>query len=324
MKVSVCITTYNVEQYISQTLDSVLSQQTSFDYEIIIGDDYSTDNTRSILLIYKEKYPEKIVLHFQDKNVGVNKNDYDLIHLAKGEYIAWCDGDDYWIDNFKLEKEVQILDNYKNFSCVHTAWKNYYEEKKCYENILLQQKNWETILFGNKYIEKFLIGETTGCRFSSIMYRKKIILDFLNKDSSVYLSVPHLQNDFALFCIMAYYGPFYYINDLTTVYRIRKESLSQTNDLNKRLKYSIALIYLKIYFLLFIKADTNIVNRSIKNIVGAIFYYSFILNKKQNLINVLKELKKINYKISFGQFLIIKSFNIKILRALLKCIIYSK
>lgn len=55
MKVSVCIATYNVDQYISQTLDSVLSQKTSFDYEIIIGDDYSTDNTRSILLEYKEK-----------------------------------------------------------------------------------------------------------------------------------------------------------------------------------------------------------------------------------------------------------------------------
>ena len=157
IKVSVCITTYNLEKYIAQTIDSVLKQKTSFDFEILIGDDCSQDRTRDILHEYQNRYPDKIRLNLQEKNVGVNKQDYDLINMAQGEYIAWLDGDDWWITDDKLEKEARILDAHPEFSCVHTAWRDYIESTGETIDHYLQQQKWERTISGKEYIERFLL-----------------------------------------------------------------------------------------------------------------------------------------------------------------------
>lgn len=324
IKVSVCITTYNLVRYIQETIDSVLNQKTSFEYEIIIGDDYSTDGTRDILLQYRELYPNKIILHFQEKNVGVNKNDYDLIRLAKGEYIAWCDGDDYWIDEHKLEKQVQILDSNIGFSCVHTAWKDYIQAKNVYEDHYIQQKEWERVLKGHKYIDRFLLSMTTGCRFSSLMYRREYVLDFINKDASIYLTIPHLQNDFALFCILSNYGPFYYLNEITTIYRIRESSLSQTDDEKKRFLYNLALLHLKVYLLHYNNSSQSVIQICIRKNLEGLMYYILKYSEYYYLSEIRKQCKNVNYKFSFGQNLIILSETFHCLRGVLNRLVKYK
>lgn len=319
MKVSVCITTYNLEPYIAQTLDSVLCQETSFDYEVIVGDDFSTDRTREILLQYKAQYPDKIVLHFQEKNVGVNRNDYDLIHLAKGEYIAWCDGDDYWLTKDKLQKQVDILDANPDFSCVHTHWIDRYEIDGRKTNFTVQQRQWERELKGDKYVEHFIAGDTTGCRFSSLMYRKALILDFLSKDSSVYLSVPHKQNDFALFCILSYYGPFYLLPEYTTVYRIREVSLSMGNDTAKRLNYTLAYLHLLSYLSALFNIENEVLYAAVRRNVATVLYFMY---KDTICVNKLSELTDIigcmGYKYSIGQRILIMSIRSKVAHWLTK------
>lgn len=308
VKVSVCITAYNLGLYIRQALDSVLSQETSFDYEVIIGDDFSTDNTRDILLQYKAQYPDKIVLHFQEKNVGVNRNDYDLIHLTKGEYIAWCDGDDYWLTNDKLQKQVDILDANPEFSCVHTHWVDCYEVDGRKKNVTIQQHLWERELKGDKYVERLIAGDTSGCRFSSLMYRKALVLDFLGKNSDVYLTVPHKQNDFALFCILSYYGPFYLLPEYTTAYRIREVSLSMGNDAEKRINYTLAYLHLLNYLFFAFILDRNVVYTAIRRNVAAILYIMY-KNHHFDWSLKLRELmgivSKMNYNYSCGQRLLI-------------------
>lgn len=307
MKVSVCITTYNLEAYIAQTLDSVLCQETSFDYEVIVGDDFSTDRTREILLRYKELYPDKIVLHFQKENVGVNRNDYDLIHLAKGQYIAWCDGDDYWLTKDKLQKQVDILDANPEFSCCHTHWVDCYEIDGRKTNFTIQQKEWERELKGDNYVERLIAGDTSGCRFSSLMYRKALVLDFLSKDSSVYLRVPHKQNDFALFCILSYYGPFYLLPEYTTAYRIREVSLSMGNDAEKRVNYTMAYLHLLTYLHTTFKVDKSVVYTSIRRNVATILHAMY--NERTRNWNIeLKEMSDVasrtGYTYSYGQRLL--------------------
>lgn len=308
VKVSVCITTYNLEPYICQTLDSVLCQETSFDYEVIVGDDFSTDRTREILLQYKEQYPDKIVLHFQKENVGVNRNDYDLIHLAKGKYIAWCDGDDYWLTKDKLQKQVDILDANPEFSCVHTNWINFYEYDGSKRYVAKNPQTWEHVLKGDKYVERLIAGDTSGCRFSSLMYRKSLVLDFLSKDSSVYLKVPHKQNDFALFCILSYYGPFYLFPEYTTAYRIREVSLSMGNDAKKRANYTLAYIHLLSYLYKTFDVDKSIIHTAIRRNVAAVLY-SMYNARNCNWNEKLKEMRDVvslsEYTYSWGQRLLI-------------------
>lgn len=314
IKVSVCITTYNLESYIAQTLDSILRQETSFDYEVIVGDDFSTDRTREILLQYKAQYPDKIVLHFQEKNVGVNRNDYDLIHLAKGEYVAWCDGDDYWLTKDKLQKQVDILDANPEYSCVHTHWVDCYECDGTKSNFTIQQKTWERELKGDKYVEHFIAGETTGCRFSSLMYRRALILDFLGRDSSVYLNVPHKQNDFALFCILSYYGPFYLLPEYTTAYRIREVSLSMGNNAAKRINYTLAYLHLLAYLLKIFDVEKDVVYKAIRRNVATILYLMYserACSWNTKLKELTDSISKTGYSYSFGQHLLMLAIKSK-------------
>lgn len=108
--VSVCIFTYNHSKYIVQCVESVLMQNTSFPFEIIIGEDYSTDGARAICLNYADRYPEKIRMPDRGKNLGLCENYYTTLKEAKGKYIALLDGDDYWLDPLKLQKQFDYLE----------------------------------------------------------------------------------------------------------------------------------------------------------------------------------------------------------------------
>lgn len=117
---SVLMITYNHEKYIAQAIDSVLMQKTNFDYEIVIGEDCSTDRTREIVLEYKAKHPGKIRLLLQEKNVGMMQNFIDTLKACTGKYIALLEGDDYWTDPYKLQKQVDILEAHPEYSLCFT------------------------------------------------------------------------------------------------------------------------------------------------------------------------------------------------------------
>lgn len=119
---SVCLITYNHANYISEAIDGVLMQRVNFSWELIIADDFSTDGTREIVLIYKEKYPEFIKLILQKKNVGREQNWFDLLNAPAFKYIAYIEGDDYWTDPYKLQKQVDFMEANPDCSiCFHAA-----------------------------------------------------------------------------------------------------------------------------------------------------------------------------------------------------------
>ena len=114
IKVSVCVVTYNQENYIEECLESLVNQVTNFRYEIIVGEDCSTDNTRAVVQRYVEKYPDLIVPLFYKENLGPVENIKQVYKKAKGKYIAHMDGDDMALPN-KLQKQFEILEN--NLDC---------------------------------------------------------------------------------------------------------------------------------------------------------------------------------------------------------------
>jgi len=120
--VSICMITYNQEPYISQAIDGVLMQKTNFPIELVIGEDCSKDNTRKICLEYKEKYPDQIKLLLPEKNLGMMPNAITTLQTCTGKYIAMCEGDDYWTDPYKLQKQVDFLEENEDFSiCFHAV-----------------------------------------------------------------------------------------------------------------------------------------------------------------------------------------------------------
>ncbi|MDO8254150.1 glycosyltransferase [Shewanella algae] len=108
--VSVCIITYNHEKYIEQCLDSIVSQRTEFSFEIVIRDDGSNDRTLKIIELYQKRYPHLFNVLDSKVNLGANKNILQVFSACAGKYVAICEGDDFWVDEFKLHKQVRLLE----------------------------------------------------------------------------------------------------------------------------------------------------------------------------------------------------------------------
>ncbi|WP_183564168.1 glycosyltransferase family 2 protein [Mucilaginibacter sp. SP1R1] len=118
--VSVCCITYNHGRFIAQAMESFLMQETDFQFEIVIGNDSSTDETLEVLDPFLKKYPGKIKLISTEKNVGSHHNLINTLAQCKGKYIALCEGDDYWTDPHKLQKQVDFLENNPDYIiCCH-------------------------------------------------------------------------------------------------------------------------------------------------------------------------------------------------------------
>ena len=229
MKLSVCIITYNHGKYIAQAIDSVLMQQANFDYEILIGEDDSSDNTREICKEYAAKYPDIIRLFLNDrKNViyinGQPTGRWNFINLlknAKGKYIALCEGDDYWTDPYKLQKQVDFLEGNPDFSmCYHDAliMKN---------NKLIEKKFLEPFRFHYQPLDKSVFDtEDTLYPFASfaptasILFRNKLITEF----PDWYYTCAF--GDRMIFTMLSKHGKIKYLDFVGSVRRIHPGGIS--------------------------------------------------------------------------------------------------
>ena len=125
--VSVCMTTYNHEAYLAQAIESVLAQQTSFGVELVLGEDCSTDRTPEICRDYAEKYPDRIRLVTSPENVGWRRNYRRTFEACRGKYVAYLDGDDWWSDPLKLQKQADLMEADPECGMCYTRASNYWQ-----------------------------------------------------------------------------------------------------------------------------------------------------------------------------------------------------
>lgn len=127
-KVSVLMLAYNQERYVDEAIRSVMLQQTNFPFELIIGNDASTDATGAVCRAWQERYPQQIVLLDREQNLGLQQNFIQSYAHCRGQYVAICEGDDFWTNKHKLQKQVDFLDAHPDYStCFHRVV-NYFEE----------------------------------------------------------------------------------------------------------------------------------------------------------------------------------------------------
>ena len=117
---SVSMVAYNVEKYVGEAIEGVLMQRTAFPFELVIGEDCSTDSTRKICEAYARKYPDRIRLLTGSENLGCARNNFRTMKSCRGRYIAICDSDDVWTDPLKLQKQVDFLEAHPDYGMVYT------------------------------------------------------------------------------------------------------------------------------------------------------------------------------------------------------------
>lgn len=167
-KVSVCVMTYNQSKYIRQCIESLIEQDCDFKYEIIVSDDCSTDGTQEIIKELYQKFPDRIQMFLQEKNIGV-KNNYLFLHKqAKGEYIAHVDGDDYYFQN-KLRLQAKFLDDNKECNIVWHPM--LLDINSCIVNGYLQSKIDFTDM---KFFRRDIIQLISVGKNSAKMYRRQV------------------------------------------------------------------------------------------------------------------------------------------------------
>lgn len=214
IKVSICCTAFNHEDYIEQALQSFLTQKTTFRYEILIHDDASTDRTASIIKRYEELFPDKIHCIYQKENQysqgkSVGKN---LFEIAQGEYIALCEGDDFWIDTNKLQIQYDFMNVNPDYSlCAHSGYHTY-ETGRSKNNLFRPFK--ESITVPTDEIIREWLFPT-----ASLFYRKSNRMTY---------EIPFAQDapcgDYPLAIYLSLQGKVYYFDRPMCAYRNQSKS----------------------------------------------------------------------------------------------------
>lgn len=271
-----CIT-YNHGPYIREALEGFVSQKTDFPYVAIIHDDASTDDTASVIREYAEKYPNIILPIYEEENQyskgnGTFKEVSEIMRSAMdasgAKYIAYCEGDDYWIDPLKLQKQTDILDVDKKVSLVHSNFvmvdeNNRIKESEIYDFFRKKSQDgyflWK--LFNGNYI--------LTC---TVMIRKDVYF------TDFYQNVPNTQ-DYALFLSASLLGKAKYIDTVTAHYRQLPTGmmLGHPEFVDKR-KQQIKK-YLKDYLL---NPQTKYIDKAAKNKIFFYYIKDIILEAKHN------------------------------------------
>ena len=237
--VTIICLTYNQEEYVRDCLEGFLSQQTAFPFEILIYDDASTDSTPDIIKQYVTRYPEIIKPTLYEKNnysqglgyVGL----YTGIREARGKYVAYCEGDDYWCDSQKLQKQVLFLESNPHYIiCAHETL---FVNEQCPECGRLLFSQLTKNLFISTTRRKYSFEDSlTGNIFhiSSLMYRNKplILPSWISRISAC---------DMVLYMLLAHDGDMYVLPDVMSVYRGHASSLTSSDE-----EYGTAIRFYKL------------------------------------------------------------------------------
>ena len=234
--VSVRCITYNQQSFIAQTLDGFLSQETDFPFEVIVHDDASTDKTADVIREYEQKYPKIIKPIYEIEN-QYSKNDDSLDKIVdsacKGKYIAFCEGDDYWIDPLKLQKQISFLEKNLDYGYSYTNFKGFNQQKQQFFEMNIEG------LSGDNYAHEML-NPTSSIWTLTFCCRKEL-----------YLSRPKLNRkeyfcgDRLIFLHLASISKGHYLPECTSVYRKLSESASHFKS--KRAIFKFCFFHNKTY-----------------------------------------------------------------------------
>lgn len=244
--VSVTVATYQHVNYIRQCLEGILMQKTNFPYEIIVGEDGSVDGTQDICKEYAEKYPDRIRLFIRDRNLSQFVAENGKVTRfngiwnrmsARGKYIAWCEGDDYWVDPLKLQKQVDFLESHPDYTLVCTDINYYIQRKDEFINAYFGNKKFPIKYTYNDFLTKAWF--VAPCTW---VYRKEMCKENEKPFDFVVGDLPLLLE-------LSSKGKVKYLDDVTAVYRVLDKSVSHFKDFAVSRNFVEGIFRIQLYYI---------------------------------------------------------------------------
>ena len=310
--VSICCQTYNHVGFIEEAVESFLMQKTDFRFEILIRDDASTDGTTKIVQKYAFEFPELIKLLTYEENQfkkGV-KPFPDNVRRAQGKYIAMCEGDDYWTDPLKLQKQVDFLEKNKEYGMVHTNFDTYYQN----ENYFLKNTHsvYNIDIKDNCTLDYWnLFGkEMATIKTLTVCFR----YDLLKKWQSVIPDNKWLIGDFPMYFYLSLQSKVGYINESTSIYRTVFDGSASNlgKDNIKKLQLRKTYVDIRLYFFNHFNLNKNDYIVALLRDIQTLLDYCVINNDEITLKNYIKIINNLGFDEGILTKLYLKLNNSKI------------
>lgn len=225
--VSVVLIAYNHGKYIKKALDSIFMQQTDFEFEVVVGEDCSTDNTRAILLEYKAAYPDRMTLLFREKNLGrPTLNVYQTIMACSGEYVAFLEGDDYWTDAHKLAEQVGFLRDHPEYIAVTHSCGLVDEQDREITDKVLDMYRWS----GRYTFEDFKGADCWPGHYATVLCRN--VFQSVKYDFSILYKAHDFLDDGVILLFLLLQGDIYRMDEVMSCWRyVKKKDGGNWNSL---------------------------------------------------------------------------------------------
>lgn len=235
--VSVKMITYNHVPYIRKAIEGVLQQKVDFSFELVIGEDCSTDGTREIVFDYQKKYPDIIKVITSEKNVGARQNSLRTAEACEGKYIAFCEGDDFWHRKDKLKLQVDILESHPEYGLVYSDYDLHNVSKG--KTITDYCKKVKGITIQTPDINDIL-ADKSGLITCTITARKELMQRIIEADPFLHKSSHFKMGDTQLWAEISLYSKLYRINDSLATHNIFPESATNSKDKRKIINFWIS------------------------------------------------------------------------------------
>ncbi len=244
--VSILMITYNHRPFIAHAIQGVLQQESDFPFELVIGEDCSTDGTREIVFEYQNKYPDIIRVITSDKNVGSKKNGDRTGKACRGKYIAFCEGDDYWHHPGKLQKQADYLESHPECGLVYSSYHVYHIRAGKLIKDFIKFREWEMPAHPSlPEIVEGKDGNGLGILTCTVMVRKALRERI--READPYLYQNFLMGDTQLWAEIATMADLHYIPESLATHNITDESATRSTDIRKVLRFQISSAELGLY-----------------------------------------------------------------------------
>ncbi len=259
--VDILMPSYNQGAYIAEAIESVLKQECSFEFRLLIFDDASSDNSLEICEDYSLRFPKKIKLYTNETNIGLIKNYIKAFDYSEAKYIAILEADDYWIDKHKLGKQVAVLEKFQNVGLVHARPKVLSQNGFRVDYSVKGNDKQGVELFEDLLLGRYSISPLT------VMFRRELLASI---DFDLCIKEKYQTIDIFLWLDFVLRSDIYFLNDIVGVYRFLTSSVSNTSDFEKRDA--------------FIRSSNSIISNYLDKNVLSQSKGKFIMNKQQAML----------------------------------------